>query len=92
MNKIKDWLDINKLSLHLEKTESILFASKRKLKKASELNITCQGVKIESKSNVKYLGAVLDQDTVRDTKMGAFLREAFAPPSFFRRFSRRSAK
>ena len=51
----------NKLSLHLGKTESILFGSKRKLKKQSELNVSCNGVNVASKSIVKYLGVELDQ-------------------------------
>ena len=62
MDKISKWLDCNKLSLHLGKTESILFASKKKLKKVSTLDIKCNGVAIEAKSHVKYLGAVIDQD------------------------------
>ena len=38
---ICDWLVDNKLSIHLgeDKTKSILFSSKRKVKKASPLNI-----------------------------------------------------
>ena len=38
---ICDWLVENKLSIHLgeDKTKSILFSSKRKVKKASPLNI-----------------------------------------------------
>ena len=87
MDKIKNWLDINKLSLHLGKTESILFASKRKLKKASELNITCQGVKIESKSNVKYLGAVLDQDMSGTTMGKSVIKKVNASLKFLYRKS-----
>jgi len=62
MHKLNNWLQSNKLSLHLGKTESILFGSKRKLKKASSLNIWCNNVKLEAKSSVKYLGAEFDQD------------------------------
>ena len=62
MNDISDWLTSNKLSLHLGKTETILCASKKKLKKNSKLNITCNGIQLEAKSKVKYLGAVIDQD------------------------------
>jgi hypothetical protein len=54
-------LESNKLSLHLGKTESILFGSKRKLKKVSKLNVACNGVQLEPKPSVKFLGAVLDQ-------------------------------
>ena len=37
------WLEDNKLSLHLGKTESILFGSKRKLKKVKDFSVTCNG-------------------------------------------------
>ena len=62
MMSISIWLESNKLSLHLCKTESILFGSKRKLKKVSKLNIVCNDVQLESKSSVKYLGATIDQN------------------------------
>ena len=55
MESLSNWLISNKLSLHLGKTESILFASKKKLNKVSEININCKGVKSESKSNVLAL-------------------------------------
>ena len=54
------WLEENKLSLHLGKTESILFGSKNKLKKGTSLNIKCNQVNIESKAEVKYLGCTID--------------------------------
>ncbi len=62
MEKLCIWLESNKLSLHLGKTETILFGSKKKLKKTSKLNVTCNNVKLESKTCVKYLGAQIDQD------------------------------
>ena len=45
------------------KTESILFGTKQKLNKQGHvnLNITCAGNIIQSKSQVKYLGVELDQ-------------------------------
>ena len=47
LETVSDWLIDNKLSLHLGKTESILFGSKIKLKSESNLNITCRGTDIE---------------------------------------------
>jgi hypothetical protein len=58
---ISEWLVDNKLSLHLGKTESILFGSKPKLRSNSQLNVSCNDVSITPSSSVKYLGAVLDQ-------------------------------
>ena len=54
------WLEENKLSLHLGKTESILFGSKNKLKKGTSLNIKCNQVNIESKAEVNNLGCTID--------------------------------
>ena len=49
LETVSDWLIDNKLSLHLGKTESILFGSKIKLKSESNLNISCRGTDIEPK-------------------------------------------
>ena len=61
LTAVNEWLVNNKLSLHLGKTESILFGSKRKLAKHSELDITCGNTKILPKSEIKYLGLDIDQ-------------------------------
>ena len=53
----------NKLSIHFgeDKTKSILFSSKRKVKKASSLNIQYKDIKIKQYSKVTYLGCILDE-------------------------------
>ena len=61
LQNISKWLVDNKLSLHLGKTESILFGSKYKLSKSSKLNVECNGTQIIAKSTVKYLGSEIDQ-------------------------------
>ena len=43
LESIREWLIDNKLSLHLGKTESILFASKRKLHTNSSIQVQCAG-------------------------------------------------
>ena len=58
---VSQWLVDNKLSLHLGKTESILFGSKRKLHSESNLKIKCNETSISSTSSVKYLGVTIDQ-------------------------------
>ena len=51
----------NKLSIHFgEDKKSILFSSKRKVKKASPLNIQYKD-KIKQYSKVTYLGCILDE-------------------------------
>ena len=54
--KFNVWLIDNTLSLHLGKTESILFASNRKLNQHTFLRISCNGIKVGGKEVVTYLG------------------------------------
>ena len=62
LESVSEWLSDNKLSLHLGKTEAILFGSKRRLRDKEELKVKCNGVVIETKKNVKYLGVTLEQN------------------------------
>ena len=57
---VSDCFVNNKLSLHLGKTESILFCFKSRLKPQSNFQISCKGKNIESKEAVKYLGTALE--------------------------------
>ena len=59
---ICDWFAENKLSIYfrVDKTKSILFSSKRKIKKASPLNIQYKDkIKIKQYKKVTYLGCIL---------------------------------
>ena len=58
-----DWFADNKLSIHFgeDKTRSILFASKRRAKNISQLNITYKDINIKQHLEVTYLGCVLDE-------------------------------
>ena len=55
--------DFNRISIHFgeNKTKSILFASKRKIKKLPKLNISYKIRKIKQHSKVTYLGCILDK-------------------------------
>lgn len=61
LESCSQWLVDNKLSLHLGKTECIMFGSKRKLRKTKDFSIFCNGQNIKSQKSVKYLGVELDQ-------------------------------
>ena len=61
MQKCSDWLINNRLSLHLGKTEAILFSSKRAHSKLPPLNVMCNGIPIKQQTSVKYLGNIIDQ-------------------------------
>ena len=58
-----DWFIDNKLSIHFgeEKTKSILFSSKHKVRKCKPLNIHYKNIKIKQYSKVTYLGCILDE-------------------------------
>ncbi len=60
--KVRDWLSENKLMLHLGKTESILFGSKKILNKVSKLSVKVGDCLISNRISVIYLGCVLDND------------------------------
>ena len=55
---ICDWFIDNKLSIHFgeDKTKSILFSSKHKVKKAQALNISNEDINIKQYNKVTYLG------------------------------------
>ena len=59
---MRDWFVGNKLSVHYgqDKTKSILFGTKRKLRNAKVLNIVYIGTEIKQYVKVKYLGCILD--------------------------------
>jgi exonuclease III len=58
----KKWLVDNRLSLHIGKTECILFGSKRRLGKAGDFKVTCGDTLVKRVSSVKYLGVILDHN------------------------------
>jgi hypothetical protein len=61
------WLVNKKLSLHLYKTECILFRPNRKLKTITDFQINCNGHLIKSQRNIKYLGIInIDLDLYGD--------------------------
>ena len=62
LESCKQWLFDNKLSLHLGKTEAILFGSKQKLNKVKCFDVKCGDKSIKVVNTVKYLGIQIDND------------------------------
>ena len=60
LSKCKQWLVDNELSLHIGKTEYLLFGTSRRLR-GCDFRVTCEGKAIERVFNVKYLGVQLDE-------------------------------
>ena len=61
LKNCRDWMTDNRLSLHLGKTECMVFGSNRRLKSVTDFAISCGDVVIEREEKVKYLGYRLDQ-------------------------------
>ncbi|KAK1898792.1 putative RNA-directed DNA polymerase from transposon X-element [Dissostichus eleginoides] len=60
LGRICTWLADNKLSLHLGKTESILFGSKIKLSKTDGFSVTVGDNIVTRKDEITYLGSILE--------------------------------
>ncbi|XP_071952123.1 uncharacterized protein [Antedon mediterranea] len=62
LDSLCDWLVDNKLTINLDKTECILFGSKRKTKNVNNFNVSTNGNNINTSNCVKYLGIEIDQN------------------------------
>ena len=60
LSSLCEWLVDIKWSIHLGKTESIIFGTRYLLSKENQLNIMYGNQKIEQKQTIKYLGVTLD--------------------------------
>ena len=85
LESYQQWLIDNKLSLHLGKTEAILFGSNRKLKNHNEFNVMCNNEPIKSTQSVKYLGITLDKCLSGETVANNVIKKAGARLRFLYR-------
>lgn len=60
MNRVKHWLDVNKLSLNLNKTKIMLFSSSNS--SYSEIDLIIDGVQIETVNENAFLGVIIDSN------------------------------
>ena len=58
--KVSTWLNDNKLSLNLKKTESILFGSNHNLRESPGLKVVVGENQITDRQAITYLGCILD--------------------------------
>lgn len=75
LESCSEWLVDNKLSLHLGKTECIIFGPKRKLKKVKSFKIQCNDHIIESQSKIKYLGIDIDQNLSGEITVNSIIKK-----------------
>ena len=76
LKSCRQWLIDNKLSLHLGKTEAILFGTKRRLRKVESFEVMCDGNIIQNVKSVKYLGIQLDEDLAGESIVKEILKKA----------------
>ena len=62
-SSVCNWFVDNKSSIYFvqDKTKSILFGTKHKLRNAQSLDIVYNGIEIQQHAKVKYLGCILDE-------------------------------
>ena len=60
INKVSEWLNVNKLSLNITKTKFILFRSSNK-KPKYDVKITINDKNIERVKNTNFLGIIIDE-------------------------------
>ena len=87
LNSCQEWLVDNKLSLHLGKTESILFGQKRKLSNVEDQFIVkLENQTIQKQNSVKYLGITLDKDLAGDSIVNNISKKANQRIKFLYRY------
>lgn len=60
LKRCSQWLVDNKLSLHLGKTECILFGTRKELSNVQDFYIECNNRTINSTDKVTYLGVFIE--------------------------------
>ena len=83
----KKWLVDNRLSLHVGKTESILFGSGRRLKGVGNFSVHCDGMPVQRNFEVKYLGVLLDDRLTGSAHVSKMLKTCMGRLSFLYRNS-----
>ena len=66
-----------------DNTKSILFASKRKMKKVPKLNVNYKNIKIKQHSKVTYLSCMLDETMSRESMAPNVINEKTRDLNFF---------
>ena len=85
LSMCKKWLTDNKLSLHVGKTECLLFGSKRRLKKVGLFHVYCDGTLVERVERVKYLGVLIDSNLDGSSHVNSVLKTCAGRLSFLYR-------
>ena len=82
-----DWLVDNKFSLHLGKTESILFSTKRKSNLNNNFQVFFNTTPITNVNSVKYLGLNLDSTLSGESIVSTITQKATSRLKFLYRYN-----
>lgn len=88
MKSVNRWLVDNQLSLHVGKTELILFGSNKKLSKVDNFHVLYEDQTIKPSNSVKYLGASLDQHLSGEVMVDTIVKRATGRLKFLYRYSK----
>ena len=86
-NSLCDWFVDNRLSIHLgeDKTKTIVFGSKRGLKKLDKLDIRRGNIKLSQQHKVTYLGCILDDSLSGESMASRVLKKVSGRLNFLYR-------
>ena len=85
LDTCRKWLVDNRLSLHLGKTECILFGTRRRLARGVEFDVRLGDAPINRVTSVKYLGVTLDQYLDFSVHVDHIIKKASGKLSFLYR-------
>jgi hypothetical protein len=86
LDSVNHWLVENKLSLHPDKCEAILFASKHKIRKVTSFIVNFHGTNIVGSKHVKYLGSIIENDLSGKECVNNIIKKANGRLKFLHRY------
>ena len=86
LSNANKWLIDNKLSLHLGKTESILFGTEKKLASVNNFHVQCDNISVTSVKNVTYLGLSLENTLSSNSIVSNIIKKASSRLKFLYRY------
>ena len=88
MKAVNGWLIDNQLSMHVGKTELILFGTSSQLNKVKDFHVPYDGHIIQPTDSVKYLGAALDKHLSGEAMVDSIIKKATSRLKFLYRHSK----
>ena len=88
LKKVNRWLSENKLSLHLGKSECIVFATRYNLRQTANFKVECNGVKLQEKTSISYLGCILEQNMSGEQMALSVISKIHARTKFLARIAK----